>query len=441
MKLICATVGLDVVPEGLAVSSYISPKKPGNSPQKARSRPGRQSLDWQEDPSNISGTTILQLDSEPDADLDPVLMIETLPDLERSARDLLHFLVRREPDPVRIVNTAARLGDPQSTQGVRFKRKRSNLMNQMRYFGNQTYIDVNLVNRSILPILQGKVTVDAEGWRPDPILHRANCARLALEVLVGGFGNSPKDTIRGLEGKFPAPFMEGQLDASHERATFDLALEIRTQILVGELEAHQHDDDFDPFAILDAVFYDEAMPDEAESDEADQRRLRGFSFGPFENEDGCLQERFKGAVYDRINDIRLALADDEDGSPCVEALRGAYRWRRFKLRVAEWVRSRDDAIAQQLEGQRDTEGMVNELLNEPELGTDRGGTAGSPFSGRGLTERTRTPPAQARQSSTAITPVRARESASQANKPTASSDRTTAATAETTGNHRKSGKS
>lgn len=348
--LISAIAGLDPVVEE-SPGSYNSPKEPGNSPQKASARPNRQSLDWQDDSANISGTTILPPESEPDAELDPLVMIDALPDLDKAATDLLNFVVRSEQNPARVVNAAKQLGNPQNRM---FKRRRDNLLREAENFGNQTYIDVNLVNRYIMSAAQNKV---ADATRnPDPILHRANCALLALEVLVAGFGNSPEDAINVLEGNFPARFLGTQLEASLEAATFGLALEVRTQYLVAQLEMHQNDDGFNPVAVLDSVFYDEIMPDE-EFTESDLRPLRGFAFSPFEDENGRLPERFKNAANDRINDIR-ALADEEDGSHIVAALRGAYRWQWFKRRTVEWIRSRDDAITQELKRQRDTEDKI-----------------------------------------------------------------------------------
>ncbi|RMJ27043.1 hypothetical protein PHISP_02113 [Aspergillus sp. HF37] len=373
-------LGVDVVIEESHVS-YNSPKKPRDSPQKASARPNRQSLDWQEDFANISGTTILPPESEPDAELDPLLMIDALPDLDKTASDLLNSVVRSDQNPVRAVNAAKQLGDPRNRM---FQRRRSNLLREAENFGHQTYIDVNLVNRFIKSAVQNKVAADATMWSLDPILHRANCALLALEVLVAGFGNSPEDTINVLESNFPAHFLGTQLDASLEAATFDLALEIRTQYLVAQLEMHQNDDYFNPVAILESVFYDEIMPDE-EFAKSDLLPLRGFAFGPFEDENGRLPERFRNAANNRINDIRLDLEDQEDGSPNVAALRSTYRWQKFKLRTMEWIQRRDNAITQELERQRDTEDIGKESPGESGHHASFDGATASPFSGRGST--------------------------------------------------------
>lgn len=436
MMLTSAT-GLDRVAEE-SPFSYNSPLKPGKSPQEARTQPVRQSFDWQDDPTNISGTTILPVDSEPDTEPDSIVMIETLPDLERMARDVLDFLVPRSADPVTIVNTAKRLGDPQGTQSRRLKRKTDNLMAQMKHFGNGTYIDGSMVNRAILPALLKNVA-DA-GWRPDPVLQQANCARFALEVLLAGFGSSSRDAnyaINNLEGRFPAPFMSGPVDSSLERASFDLALEIRTQYLVFNLESRIHDHDFDPQATLNDVFCDEVMPDEKESYHEDQQPLRGFGPGIFEDQDGRLPERFREAVYDRISDIRLALQDEENGLPNIAGLKGEFRWQSFALRAARWIRKREDAITQELGSQRNTEKIVQDFLSGPQPRPSMNGAADGP-SRRGSLERTDTPVSHVRQSS-ALSPAQNRKSP-RTNKPTAPRDQDTVDEAEKA-NRRKSGKS
>lgn len=354
-----------------------------NSPRKSKPDHGR-SLDPLEDPMNISGTTILPLDSEPDSDLDPVMMLDTLPILAQTARDMLDFLVPRSADPVSIVDMARRMSNPGSTQSRRLNRFTSTLKSEAKYFGNQTYIDVGLVRRSILPTLENKLGGSAR-WSPDLILYRANCARFALEVLLAGVGNRHRDVINGLEGRFPGPFMNGLVNPSLERPTFELALDIRTQFLVMELEAHQDEYGFDPLAILDSVFFD-VLPEEIDDDE--ERPLRGFGVG-FEDLHGRLPERFKDSVYDRINDIRLALAgeDDDEDTIDIKSLKTAYRWRTFGLRAARWVRKMDDMIARELKEQRNVEDIRTDFFQSPQGRHGFDGTSGSPFTGRDSIER------------------------------------------------------
>lgn len=313
----------------------------------------------------MSGTTILP--SEPETDLDPDMMIESLPSLEREAKGVLNILVPHSVDLVSIVNTAKKLRDPQNAQSKRLRRFTSNLDAEAQYFGHQTYIDTKQVNQLVTSALTKKGTeATSQDWSPDPVLHKANCARLALEVLLAESpsqkqkSDSQRKAINGLERRFPSSFLnelgkerqDGHGGHSYlEKETFDLALEIRTQSLLLKLQMHQGDSKFDPEAIVNGVFFGDEKeglyPD-------DQTPLRGFDIGPFQDENGNLPERFTEPVHDRINEIRVTLAED-DSTDNIRDLQGAYGWQKFVLRVAQWIRKRDSEISRELQSQLDAE--------------------------------------------------------------------------------------
>lgn len=298
------------------------------------------------DAVNMSGTTILP--SEPEMDLDPDMMIESLPSLEREAKGVLNILVPGSADVVGIVSTAKKLRDPQNAQSKRLKRFTANLDTEAQYFGHQTYIDASQVHRLVMSALEKKGT-SSKGWTPDPILHKANCARLALEVFLA-HPDTQRKAVNGL-GHFPLPFLngigEGSGSSTLEKETFGLALEIRTQLLLMRLQQYKDDSKIDPEAIINEVFFDT---------DDDDSQLRGFD-GPFQDEDGHLPDRFAEAMHDRINEIRVTLAedDDEDGRINIRGLQGAYGWQKFVLRVAQWIRKRDGEISRKLQAQPNAE--------------------------------------------------------------------------------------
>ncbi|KAF7585455.1 hypothetical protein BBP40_010888 [Aspergillus hancockii] len=355
--------------QGLSVVAEESPLK---SPRKSGYRAGQEIPESPEDAHNISGTTILP--SEPENDLDPDMMLEVLPDLERAATAVLDFLVPASVDPVSIVNMAKRLADPRNTQSKRLERSKTKLKNEAKYFGGKTYIDVSQASELILVRLVSKDGGVEPDFNPEPVLQRANCARFALDVLLAsGNSNAFKQAIRNVERLFPLPFMsdltDGQRDAvgqsALEQATFELALEIRTQSLLMQLEEHQHDRDFDPHAILRDGFYLDVSADEtfASSDAP----LRGFSLDNLGGADGYLPTRFRDVAYDRFNEMRVMLPQDEDGYFDIEELTSTYRWQRFLLRAAKWVRRRCEEINEDLEGQQRAEDMRDEYFAEPQV--------------------------------------------------------------------------
>ncbi|OOF90837.1 hypothetical protein ASPCADRAFT_58563 [Aspergillus carbonarius ITEM 5010] len=312
------------------------------SPLQSAPRPGQYANqvipETPEEEANISGTTILP--SEPDIDLDPDIMVEALPDLERAAGNVLDFLVPGSADPVSIISTAKKLGDPGSTQSRRLQRSVTNLNHEVKYFGqstHSTYLDVEQIV---------KVSGLEDRWKP--FLHKANCARFALRMLLArpGANPSPEQAIFSIQEQFPLPFMtnlvekdvQKSVDESYlDKDTFELALEIRTQYLIMQLEAHQDDDDFDPVEILTSGFFLDVPKDAPEDVE---RRFRGFNLERFTGLRQELPSRYRSDVEDRYNDMRVVL--EVDGT--LEALKGDYRWQKFVMQAARWIRKRTDEI-------------------------------------------------------------------------------------------------
>ncbi|KAE8150483.1 hypothetical protein BDV25DRAFT_154308 [Aspergillus avenaceus] len=313
-----------------------------------------------EDAYNMSGTTILP--SEPENDLYPEMMLDALPDLERAAKNTLEFLVLNSDDPVTIVNKAKRHADPTTTQSRRLARFKSKLLSEIKDFGGKTYIDVTRTSESILSLLQNK-DGDIERWSPEPVLHQANCARLALEVLlINGNSSASKKAIKDAERLFPSAFMSdltrhGQRysvgKSSLEKDTFELALELRTHAIIIRLEDLQHGHGFDPHAILRDSFFLDVPADE--NFEASDAPLRGFGLDAFGGTDRYLPARFREAAYDRYNYLRVLLPEDEDGYFDIEELKSTYRWKSLVLRTASWLRKRCAEIDQDLDRQQNAE--------------------------------------------------------------------------------------
>jgi hypothetical protein len=322
-------------------STSVVPESPGNP----------------EGNSNISGTTFLPQDSSfEDGEADPIVMVDELSDLQSAATRLMDLFLSDASDPRNILDAAKRLTNPQNTQGKRLKPATHKLVNAMKVFTKQAFIDVEQIKR-LIPSVQLEDT--AGSWSPLPILHKANCARLALDVLLVTAGSqSPRHAIERLESQFPAPFMDGIVKSSQpkpigastaEKQTFELALEIRTQYFVMELERRQNEKDFDPQSILRGVFYDELALEDKGSN-VDPGSLRGFKLAQtFEDENGRLPDRFQDDVIDRIGELELDLLD-QDGSPQIRDLKRT-SWTRFIQRIARFIFTRDKEIKFDLQQQ------------------------------------------------------------------------------------------
>ncbi|RJE21348.1 MYB DNA-binding domain protein [Aspergillus sclerotialis] len=317
------------------------------SPQKSRSRPDRRSLDYNEDPMNMSGTTIHPPESEPESELDPVMMRETLPELNLSAQGVLDLLVPHSNNPLDIVNEAQ-----SRVQKNPLKFKVDNLNRVAKYFSTRTYIDIDWVKFQLSPNLQDEMPVDSS-------LYLANCARFALEILLARNWDSKRDAIAILEDSFPVQFTNGDKMDSLQKAKFKLALEIRTQWLVIELEAHKLDADFESVAVLRDVFY------------GDGHAFRGFGVGPFEDENGDLPEPWEDEVQDRIDEI-CDLLDSSD----VQGVEARYPWRKFCLQAVRWIWKMRDAIEKESNAQKG-QPLGDVQGSGPRDSLD--GTSGSPY--------------------------------------------------------------
>ncbi|BAE63494.1 unnamed protein product [Aspergillus oryzae RIB40] len=326
--------------------------------------------------NTMSGSTIIvpeaETDQEEDEDddqdeLGPELMLETLPSLERSAKDVLDFLVPGSADLKSIVNMAKRLSDPRNTQSKRLNLRKNALKNQPGWFEGRTYIDVTRASES----LSSHFSKDGVqlNWSAEPILHHANCARFALEVLLASNNSTGfRKAIRDVEGQFPAPFMRdlvnGRRNAVGESAllkdTFQLALEIRTQSLIMQLEYRQHEPSFDPnFILEDGFFLDVSVHEPIDSDNAP---MRGFNL-PRLNIDGSLPDEFREAASDRFEEM-VANLPDEDGTFDIDDFKTTYSWRSFLLRAARWIRKRCEEIDQDISRQPSAESAREEFFAE-----------------------------------------------------------------------------
>ncbi|PYH47803.1 uncharacterized protein BP01DRAFT_380364 [Aspergillus saccharolyticus JOP 1030-1] len=306
---------------------------------------------------SFSGTTILP--SEPDSDSKLEVMIEALPDLERTAENMLKFLVPNSAELSRIVRLAKSLSDPFNTDSMRFKRHRRNLEEEEQHFGQQIYIDVRMVND--LFASSDKVAEKLYGMDCSlaPFLQKANCARFALEVLLArpGSSPSPNEAISVLDEVFPSPFMDRLVsadqtllpgDSALERETFDLALEIRTQHVIMQLEERQHDPDSDPFMVLDDGFYVE-LENDGDSSNPVQWAFRGFGTEALAGPNGEIPPKLASQVEYRYREMQVWL-QPEDNVFDIEELKREYGWRKFVARAADWVCKRSDEIEAVLEG-------------------------------------------------------------------------------------------
>lgn len=331
---------------------------------------------------NFSGTTIFPVDSDPETGgLDPVILVEALPDLQRAADGVMSILVPENLDSISVLSNAQRLRDPKEAQSRRLKRFATNLNVEVELLGSRKYVDFNRIN-SLLPTVQwDEPDGQRTEWNPAPIVYKANCANFAKEVLLaGGDANSAEQFIKELMERFPSSFMTGFTTKNElgkhvgrsalDRETFDLALDICTQYLRMELNARQHRGQFDQEAMLNKIFFNKPMGKELGS-VSGQLPLHSLNTTLFLDENGRLPQRFEEAIDDRVFEIRESLSGDQDGPVNFQALNSDYRWRKFIPRAVRWVQKRDREISEELKRQPSLD-YVRDVVEESKRRSSKG---------------------------------------------------------------------
>ncbi|KAL4773701.1 hypothetical protein BDW60DRAFT_215620 [Aspergillus nidulans var. acristatus] len=306
---------------------------------------------------DITGTTFVQ---EPETDFEAGILLDALRDIEQNGNDVLELLIPSNGRLVDAVKKANQLSDPKNTQSKRLLRLLKILDEDIKIFGSHTYIDVDGVARKVSSALADR-REDLEDWSPAPIMQMANCARFACEILLAGTNpNSQRQAIRNIQKLFPRPFMTGLAgtgeekeagESALEKETLNLALEIRTQSLVLQLEDNQDSPGFDSKNVVRLCFF---------TDSSRKSPLRGFNLPSFSNADGTLPAQYTDDVQNRYEEILLG---EMDGMFDVNELRSSYNWQRFVLHAAHWVRKRTDEIHAEVKKRISTQAVRHTLSN------------------------------------------------------------------------------
>ncbi|KAL4800531.1 hypothetical protein BDV19DRAFT_353207 [Aspergillus venezuelensis] len=305
------------------------------------------------------------------------MMLEALPDLQRTGKNVLDFLAPTTASPAQIVNKAKLLSDPKNTQSKRLRRLIGNLDRDIGFFGNETYIDTVSLGRRFTAVIAGK-RGQFNDWSPDPIIQSANCARFALEVLLAGNSlNSQRQAIRSVEKLFPLPFLTGLVgggqekgpgESALEKETFDLALEIRKQSLIMLLDNKQNDPTFNAKNAVKMCFF---------TGLSRKSPPRGFNLPSFGGLDGPLPPRYQDTIQTVYDEILLS---EEDGVFDVEELRSSYLWKRFVLQAANWLRRRSEEIQAELETRMSAQDVHDAYFasKHPSFASTLGGSEAEP---------------------------------------------------------------
>ncbi|KAH0538826.1 hypothetical protein FGG08_004602 [Glutinoglossum americanum] len=320
--------------------------------------------------STISGTTARTSHSAQElADLDAELILEVLPSLSDTSSRLLGVLVPAGATREEITNITRQLLLPGSKTSRRVKFQESSFQSARGEFGSDQYIDLSIIGRALLGVRLTK-DIGTGPWSPDPLLQKANLAIFATRMLVHQRGSQDLwAAVALLDSKFPAPFLStlesstGPTIGSSQllRQTFNLALNLRTQLMLMILSQHAEKPNYDPDAILRYVFF--------EGDKVKEWTVPGLGGGG-----SRLPDEFERFVLERIERIRRSFTEPSEslfvaGEPVempaeLKRLEETFPWIDFLSEVVSWTNLRLEEIERQITGQGGTGAIVLALREE-----------------------------------------------------------------------------
>ncbi|KAJ5306323.1 hypothetical protein PENANT_c017G00349 [Penicillium antarcticum] len=356
--------------------------------------------------TNVSGTTLGPSDLEPNNAHIANNIAGQLPHVEKEANDVLGLIIPQNLKPRILAEEAKRLADSNTPNGKRLRRFVHGMKDELS--------DMTLVrqDRTFLDISDFRQHLSSAQFESVlPSLHLANCAQLALNMFLPSLPslgtNDKLQVIQELDIQFPACFMErfadtttvGTIGATElQQETFDLALSIRTQFFIMELERHRESRDFDPIAILRRIFCMDLIPG-AEDNQEPPTTFRGFNLpGVLQDEDGHLPEidKLEEAVDERFDDLRHGIFKYGVDHP-----KRVYELRVFERDLARWIQGRDKEIKEDLKRLSDDQATraSSRRLTTASVGPAnllQGSVLPTPQKGRLLEPRTQQSPQQTR---------------------------------------------
>ncbi|KAJ5357748.1 hypothetical protein N7541_004906 [Penicillium brevicompactum] len=304
--------------------------------------------------TNVSGTTLAPNDADAVEYQLGTKITNHLPFIQEQATLVMNLLVPQNLNPESIPVEARKLRDAGHPNTKRLDRSTKGLTDELQdsplSSDGKPFLDTTRL-RGLIPPAQFDASISD--------VHMTNCAMLALVMFSRNGEDSQPQVIQDLDEMFPMLLMEKisttpksrAIGASHtQEETFMLALNIRTQFFIMELERRQRESDFNPVAILRQIFCMDITPSDASLDE-DPSSFRGFHLPHvFEDSDGHLPdnlpEKLLIAVSDRFNDLHEEVSDWDEVD--VDGLKKAYRWRAFERELARWIHVRSREIREDI---------------------------------------------------------------------------------------------
>ena len=280
--------------------------------------------------SAFSGTTArISLSAHEPTEPNPENMLDTLPDLSHASDKFLSFVLPAELSEASTARTMARLQDNNTRENKKLKRLGDTFERQRKEYGGDSFISVGETLKILLGRKAGPINEQTASWRPDALLQKANLAILVSRILSIRGQDETEQFLEDIARTFPQPFaqrlghpenLKPECSALAE-ATFQLALEVRTQEAIMLLARYIGKPNFDQDTALLQLFYDASD-------------LKGWAVSGLRTAD--LTRQAKDTILGRVVLLRESIRQFSR----VESLRARFPWSSFAQHMVAWAHQR-----------------------------------------------------------------------------------------------------
>jgi len=309
--------------------------------------------------SNVSGTTARTSRSAQDlVDIIPETLLDALPDLDRESDRLLKLLIPSEISESGLFKIRKEMRDENSWIGKTFSRYGNTFQTQRKEYASGPFITPLNVLGTLLDV-QETTNVPTGPWRPDPILQKSNLAMWCSNILAFPW-NVDEEKFEGqIEQAFPGMFMGVTNNPGHskaetnaiDQATFQIALELRTQYALGQLSHYSRQRNFDYGEILSQVFFE------------GKKTLKGWDKEGWRSK--TLTTQARQSLMERVKKIEeICHPYSEDPTELVRQVRIAFPWASFAQHALTWISQRLGELREDIGSRGGPDNVVQSLREE-----------------------------------------------------------------------------
>jgi hypothetical protein len=337
--------------------------------------------------SEMSGTTAITSFTLVEAEtLKPRFMLRHLSKLHEEVGEFMDHLVPVDGGMHRDNQHIEQMHDPTSDFLADYNDFNQQLRARLVHYrgDDQQYIHIRAVHAALLGANR-----DSAQTGLDLLLYQANLMVFAKDMIpLDQNDKTTEGALRDLDNSFPSLFLPALIlgttaaesvtgDSALLQETFELALELRTQLAIASLSHGLADETFDPDAALDEVFFN------PHSESTQLGVVRGWTTFALGGENSTLPEAFVQRIIDRMTAIReffsageLLQGQEEEENVDLYGLSTAFPWAALMLRLMGWVRARNKELVAAIQQQGGANGILERIKAE------RGRSSVDPETGR-----------------------------------------------------------